>query len=291
MGLTPPDVTCVWSLQCSLGEGPLWWNGGLWFTDIKQKILYCFDPAGGAPRSWPAPSEVGFLAPLPNGHFIAGTKAGLQDFDPATGVFSLIREVEPDRPGNRLNDGAVDAKGRLWFGSMDDSETSPSGKLYRFHRGEVLAMDSGYVITNGPAFSPDGRVLYHTDTLARRIYAFDLGPDGGLANKRVFVEIEDGAGYPDGLVVDQEGSVWTGLFGGWGVRRYSPQGRLQQTVPFPVANVTKMAFGGPDLKTVYTTTARKGLDATALAAQPLAGGLFCFATDTPGQPCIAVAVA
>jgi D-xylonolactonase len=288
MGLTSPDVACVWPLQCSLGEGPLWWKGGLWFTDIKQNMVHRFDPAGGPSRSWPAPSQVGFLAPLANGHFIAGAKAGLLDFDPASGRFAQMRAVEPDRPGNRLNDGAVDQKGRLWFGSMDDGETEPSGALYRFHRGTLSLMDSGYVITNGPAVSPDGRVLYHTDTLARRIYAFDLDKDGGLANKRLFVEIEDGAGYPDGPVVDQEGSVWTGLFGGWGVRRYSPQGKLQQAVRFPVANVTKLAFGGPDLKTTYATTARKGLDATALAAQPLAGGLFCFTADTPGQPCIAV---
>ena len=288
MGLTSPVVACVWPLQCSLGEGPLWWGGGVWFTDIKQNMVYRFDPSGGAPRSWPAPSQVGFLAPLANGHFIAGTKAGLQDFDPATGGFVMMRAVEPDCPGNRLNDGAVDAQGRLWFGSMDDGEAQPSGNLYRFHRGALSVMDKGYVITNGPAFSPDGRVLYHTDTLARRIYAFDLDQDGGLANKRVFLEIENGGGYPDGPVLDQEGCVWTGLFGGWSVRCYSPQGQLKQTVSFPVANVTKLAFGGPDLKTVYATTARKGLNAAALAAQPLAGALFCFSADTPGQACTAV---
>jgi sugar lactone lactonase YvrE len=149
-------------------------------------------------------------------------------------------------------------------------------------------MDSGYIITNGPAFSPDGRILYHTDTLARRILAFDVGPDGALANKRLFTEIEEGAGYPDGPVVDQEGCLWTGLFGGWGVRRYSPQGQLLQAVPFPVANVTKLAFGGPGLKTVYATTARKGLDASALAGQPLAGGLFVFPAETPGQAQVAI---
>ena len=288
MGLTAPDVTCVWPLSCSLGEGPLWWNGVLWFTDIKQKMVHVFDPGGKASRSWATPSELGFLAPLAHGHFIAGTNAGLLDFDPASGAFTPLRAVEPDCPDNRLNDGAVDPRGRLWFGSMDDGEAQPSGKLYCFQRGELLVMDSGYVITNGPAFSPDGMVLYHTDTLARRIYAFDLSPDGALANKRLFVEIEEGAGYPDGPVVDKEGCLWTGLFGGWGVRRYSPQGKLEQVVPFPVANVTKIAFGGPDLKTVYATTARKGLDAEALAAQPLAGGLFCFTADRPGQPCMAV---
>jgi sugar lactone lactonase YvrE len=287
MGLSP-SVTCVWPLQCLLGEGPVWWDGAVWFTDIKQKMVHRFDPATGQGRSWDAPSQVGFLAPLTNGHFIAGTKAGLQDFDPAGGAFTLLRAVEPGLPDNRLNDGAVDPAGRLWFGSMDDAEASPSGTLYCLDRGRLAPMDSGYVITNGPAFSPDGRILYHTDTLARRILAFDVGPDGALANKRLFTEIEEGAGYPDGPVVDQEGCLWTGLFGGWGVRRYSPQGQLLQAVPFPVANVTKLAFGGPGLKTVYATTARKGLDASALAGQPLAGGLFVFPAETPGQAQVAI---
>lgn len=282
MGLS--SLSCVWPLQCTLGEGPLWWDNALWFTDIKRKKVHRFDPARGQGQSWPAPSEVGFLAPLENGHFIAGTKTGLQDFDPVSGAFTPIREVEPDCPANRLNDGAVDRRGRLWFGSMDDAEGKPSGKLYRLDRGRLTAMDAGYVITNGPAFSPDGRTLYHTDTLERLIYAFDLGEDGSLTGKRVFVEIEAGAGFPDGPVVDAEGCLWTGLFGGWGVRRYSPNGKLLESVGFPVANVTKLAFGGADLTTVYATTARKGLDAAALTDQPLAGGLFCVQTDIPGQP-------
>jgi sugar lactone lactonase YvrE len=172
---------------------------------------------------------------------------------------------------------------------MDDKEDQPSGMLYRFYRGSLAPMDSGYVITNGPAFSPDGRVLYHTDTLARRIYAFDLARDGVLSNKRLFVEIEDGAGYPDGPTVDSEGCLWTGLFAGWGVRRYSPEGRLLQTVRFPVANVTKIAFGGEDLTTAYATTAAKGLDAAGHKDQPLAGGLFSFKAPTPGLPAFAIA--
>jgi D-xylonolactonase len=284
MGLSAVAVDCVWPLQCALGEGPIWWGNALWFTDIKQSCVHRFDPAAGQGKSWPAPSQVGFLAPLANGHFVAGAKTGLLDFDPASGAFTPIREVEPDYPTNRLNDGAVDRCGRLWFGSMDDAEAKPSGTLYRFDRGSLTAMDGGYVITNGPAFSPDGRILYHTDTLQRLIYAFDLCEDGSLAGKRVFAQIEAGAGYPDGPVVDQEGCLWTGLFGGWAARRYSPGGQLLENVHFPVANVTKLAFGGADLTTVYATTARKGLDANALAAQPLAGGLFRFQTETPGQP-------
>lgn len=284
------SVDCVWPLACELGEGPLWWRGALWFTDIKQKKVHRFDPESGKGESWQAPSEVGFLAPLENGHFIAGAKSGLHDFDPATGAFRLVRAVEPDIPSNRLNDGAVDPEGRLWFGSMDDLECSPSGALYRLDRGGLSLMDPDYIITNGPAISPDGRTLYHTDTLQKRIYAFDLRADGSLAGKRIFAVIEEGAGYPDGPVVDSQGCLWTGLFGGWGARRYSSQGQLLQTVSFPVANVTKLAFAGADMKTVYATTARKGLDPAALAEQPLAGGLFRFQAETPGQSQTCVAI-
>lgn len=282
MGLSRP--VCVWPLACELGEGPLWWRGALWFTDIKQKAIHRFDPDRGNGESWPAPSEVGFLAPLQDGHFIAGAKTGLYDFNPADGAFRRTRTIEPNLPSNRLNDGIVDSRGRLWFGSMDDGEQNPSGALYRLDQSGLCVMDSGYIITNGPAISPDGRTLYHTDTLQKRIHAFDLGMDGSLSGKRVFAAIEDGAGYPDGPVVDSQGCLWTGLFGGWGVRRYSPQGALLECVSFPVANVTKLAFGGADLTTVYATTARKGLNAAALAAQPLAGGLFCFQAGTSGQP-------
>ena len=281
MALNAPEW--VWPVAATLGEGPVWWSGQLWFTDIKQQKIHRFDPSGET-QSWAAPSEVGFLAPRADGHFIAGAKAGLYDFDPASGVFSLLCTVEPDLPGNRLNDGAVDARGRLWFGSMDDGERAATGRLYRLEKSALAVMDEGYVITNGPAFSPDGRTLYHTDTLQKIIYAFDLGEDGALGNRRIFVRIEDGAGYPDGCVVDAGGCLWTGLFAGWAVRRYSPQGALLQTIEFPVANVTKIAFGGGDLKTVYATTAAKGLSPADLAAQPLAGALFSFKTDVPGLP-------
>jgi sugar lactone lactonase YvrE len=191
--------------------------------------------------------------------------------------------VEADQPGNRFNDGHVGADGALWFGSMDDAENRPSGALYRFDGAAVARMDEGYIITNGPAVSPDGRTLYHTDTLDKRIHAFDLALDGGLSNKRLFVELRDG-GYPDGMAVDAAGHLWVATFGGWRIDRFDAAGRKVGEVRFPCANVTKLAFGGDDLCTVYATTARKGLSAEELAAQPLAGGLFTFRVETPGLP-------
>ena len=279
-------LECVLHCACELGEGPVWRTSeqAVWFVDIKGKRIHRYEPETGAAFSWMAPVQPGFIAPTAAGGWIAGLKTGLHRFDPATGRFELMTAVEDAGLDNRLNDGFVDAKGRLWFGSMHDGETNLTGALYRLDAGGLRRMDDGYGITNGPATSPDGRTLYHTDTLKKTIYAFDVAGDGSLSGKRVFAQIEDGAGYPDGPAVDAEGCVWTGLFAGWGARRYSPAGKQIGFVKLPVANVTKIAFGGADLKTVYATTAWKGLSPDEHKAQPLAGGLFRFAVDTPGLP-------
>ena len=284
-------LECVWDVAAELGEGPVWSarDQGLWFVDIKGCEIHRFDPDGGETRTWPAPSNPGFIAPTAGGRWMVGLKTGLHRFDPSDGAFELFAPVEPDAPENRLNDGCVDRSGRLWFGSMHDPETSPTGALYRLGADGVPGVqDTGYVITNGPAFSPDGRTLYHTDTLDRVIYAFDLESSGALGARRVFAEIE--TGYPDGPAVDAEGCVWTGLFGGWGLNRYAPDGSLIEHVAFPVANVTKLAFGGDDLRTVYATTAWKGLSAAERRDQPLAGGLFRFRAATPGLPQVELAL-
>ncbi|MGA7540773.1 MAG: SMP-30/gluconolactonase/LRE family protein [Steroidobacteraceae bacterium] len=279
------EVTHVLEVGAELGEGPVWVEreSALFFVDIKGRRVHRFDPATRAHRSWPAPEQPGFLAPLRGGGFLVGLKNGLHRFDPRTGEFQRLAPVEPSRPANRLNDGCVSPEGELWFGSMHDPEVEPSGALYRRDaRGRCIALDEGYVITNGPAFSPDGRVFYHTDTCERTVYAFDRPAPHTLARKRVFVRIEDGAGHPDGTTVDREGGVWIALWGGWGVRRYAPSGRLLATVRVPCANVTKIALGGADLRTAYLTTAWKGLTPEQRAAQPLAGDLFSFHSPVPG---------
>ncbi|HEY8614780.1 SMP-30/gluconolactonase/LRE family protein [Phenylobacterium sp.] len=278
------EPECVFAAECELGEGPVWRkdDDALWFVDIKGLRIHRYEAATGAAWSWPAPAQPGFLAPVAGGGWIAGLKTGLHRFDPQTGGFELLAEVEDAGLGNRLNDGFVDAQGRLWFGSMHDAEAEPTGALYRLDGEGLKRCDAGYCITNGPAVSPDGRTLYHTDTLKRLIYAFDLSPAGELSHRRVFAQVDEG--YPDGPAVDAEGCVWTGLFAGWGARRYSPAGELLETVRFPVANVTKLAFGGDDLMTVYATTAWKGLSSAERDGQPFAGGLFRFEVSTPGLP-------
>ncbi|RSU48602.1 SMP-30/gluconolactonase/LRE family protein [Sphingomonas sp. S-NIH.Pt15_0812] len=278
-------VRNVWSLGATLGEGPVWdaRDAALWFVDIKQHRVHRFDPAGGETRSFDAPGQVGWVLPAADGGFLAGLQTGLHRFDPKSGAFTLLTAVEPDRPGNRLNDATVAADGAVWFGSMDDGETDVTGQVYRFHAGTLTTSTiPPVVITNGPAVSPDGGTLYHVDTLGHTIHAVPV--DGATTGTpRPFATIDAADGYPDGVTVDAEGGVWVGLWGGWSARRYAPDGTLDRIVRFPVANITKVAFGGDDLRTGFATSASKGLSDEDRAAQPEAGSLFAFDVDVPGR--------
>lgn len=281
------QVECVFPVGACLGEGPMWSaeEQAVWFVDIKGKRIHRFDTNSEQARSWDAPSAPGFILPARGGGFVTGLKTGLHRFDPRSGDFTLIKRVEPAHLNNRLNDGYVDSSGRLWFGSMHDPESEKSGVLYRLERdGECVPCDSGYCVTNGPAMSPDGKTLYHVDTTDQVIYAFDVEVSGSLVNKRVFARIEQPNVHPDGPVVDQEGCIWSGLFAGWGLVRFSPNGEVLEKVPLPCAHVTKAAFGGDDLRTLYITTGWAGLSDADRNAQPQAGGLFKVQVDTPGLP-------
>lgn len=281
------DPVCIWPLGAILGEGPVWVarDRALWFTDIKRRKLHRFDPASEQKRSWDAPSQPGFVHPARGGGLVVGLQTGLHLFDPASATFEFLTAPEPDRPGNRLNDATVAPDGSLWFGSMDDGETVASGAFYRLEPdGHAVRMGGECAITNGPVLSPHGSILYHVDSLARAIDRYDVAPNGTISNRRRFATIAEADGYPDGPTVDCEGHVWIGLWGGWRARRYAPDGSISAEVRFPVANVTKLAFGGPDFATAFVTTASQGLDDAALAEQPLAGGLFAFTADVPGLP-------
>ena len=282
----PATPECVWPVGAQLGEGPYWSAAeeAVWFVDIKGKFIHRFHEPTGATQSFPAPAEPGFIAPAKDGSIVAGLKTGLHRFNPKTGEFKLLEKIEPNARNNRLNDGYVDSAGYLWFGSMDDDEKDPTGALYQLTDGGSRKRDDDYVITNGPTTSPDNRTLYHTDTLKKVIYAFDRAPDGTLSNRRLFTRIGEGDGYPDGPITDSQGCIWSGLYSGWGVNRYSPDGRKLSKLAMPVANVTKVAFGGKDLRTLYITTAWKGLSAKERQEQPNAGGLFRVRVDVAGLP-------
>ena len=279
---------CVWPAEAILGESVLWHSAQqcVYWVDIKRPAVHAYDPVSGKRSTWPMPEPIGCIAPRRVGGFIAGLKSGLALLDLDTDGISPVANPEPDCPGNRFNDGKCDDRGRFWAGTMDDAVVSPSGWLYRLDpNGRCQAMDGPYVCTNGPAFAPGFRTLYHTDTIGRTIYAFDLSREGMLSHRRVFARFGPDDGYPDGMTTDRDGFVWVAHWGGWRVTRFAADGRIDSTIRLPVAQVTNCAFGGSDLGTLYITSAREGLDAAALARQPLAGGLFEIRTQTTGLAC------
>lgn len=279
--LFAPEV--LWDVGAHLGEGPIWHaaSQSVYFVDIKSRKIHRCKADGSARQTWDAPNQASFIVPVEGGGLVCSLRDGVHRFNEADGSFAPLHLIEADLADNRFNDAYVDHEGRLWFGSMHDPEEAPTGILYSIGRdGKVVVADTGYRITNGPAMSPDGKTLYHTDTLGRTMYAFDVN-DGVLSNKRVFIETAE-PGWPDGMAVDANGDIWLAMFRGHRIDRYTPAGELVQTVPFPVPNITKLAFGGDDLRTAYVTTAWKGLSDEERAQYPLAGALFTFRTETPG---------
>ncbi|SFD13702.1 Sugar lactone lactonase YvrE [Microbulbifer thermotolerans] len=281
------SAECVWPAGATLGEGPVWVarERAVYWVDIKEYRLHRYIPESRERASWRINAQVSALAPRAGGGFVCATRDGfaLLFLDGGTARLEMLGGPEGDLPGNRFNDGKTDAVGRFWAGSMDDGERAPSGALYRLDTDlRWQRLDAGYVITNGPAFSPDGGTLYHTDTLRRRIYAFEVSDSGSLQNKRLFLQLPDSAGYPDGMTVDSEGCLWVCHWGGWGISRFSPGGDVVGRIALPVSNVTSCTFGGGGRDQLYITSARKGLSEAELERQPLAGGLFCCRPGVSG---------
>jgi xylono-1,5-lactonase len=277
-------VDCVADVKAVLGEGPVWvaHEQALYWVDIKGRRLFRRTLAGEI-SEWQTPLRVGSLAPRAAGGFVAGTERGFAWVDPDRDRYELFANPEPDRPTNRFNDGKLDRSGRFWAGSMDDSEKTAAGALYRLDAGRgPVRIDDDYKVTNGPAFSPDGRTMYHNDSARQIIYAFDVDEAGAASNKRLFAQFGEGEGYPDGMTVDSEGCLWVAFWDGWCLRRFSPAGERLAELKVPVQRPTSCAFGGPDLDRLFVTSARIGLDEAALENQPQAGGLFVLSPGVTG---------
>lgn len=280
-------ATCLVPGDAILGEGPVWVpsEGALYWVDIKGPTIFRRPEASCEVERFTPPFQVASLAPMAGGGFIAGTRRGFALIDPRTGRYDPIVHPEPDREGNRFNDGKLDRAGRFWAGTMDDAEAAASGALYRLdHTMKPIRVDDGYRVTNGPAFSRAGTRLYHTDSARRVIFVFDLDEAGNVSGKRDFLRFGAGDGYPDGMTVDAEDCLWVAFWDGACVRRFAPDGIQLGEIALPVPRVTSCTFGGDDLATLFITTASVGLDPVE---NPLAGSLFAVrpgvlgVADTP----------
>ena len=279
------DLRCLVTGDTLLGEGPVWVarEGALYWVDIEGLRIFRWTEGSGAVDTWTPPFQVASLVPAADGGFLAGTVHGFAHIDPASGYYRPLARPAAEPPGNRFNDGKVDRHGRFWAGTMDDAQRVRSGALYRYGSDAGhIAIDAGYHVTNGPAFDLAGARMYHTDSGAQTIYAFDLDADGNAVGKRVFAQFGQGQGHPDGMTVDADDCLWVAFWDGWCLRRFDRDGQQIDELTVPVARATSCAFGGGDMRTMFITSARTGLTRAELETQPLAGSLFAVTPGTGG---------
>ncbi|WP_047144708.1 SMP-30/gluconolactonase/LRE family protein [Aquamicrobium sp. LC103] len=279
------DVDCVLPWGAQLGESPVWVaeEKRLYWVDILEPAVHRFDPASGRNETRSTNKLVSAILPAEGGRMFVASQDGIEKFDFALGTFDPYVNPEAELSENRLNDAKVDRHGAIWVGSMRLDASRPGGSLYRI-AGEtsVRQMESGITVSNGMGWSPDGSTFYFVDTVPGTILAYAVDGHGGISDRRVFAQIPEASGRPDGLAVDADGGVWCAIWDGWRVDRYTPDGKLDFSIEMPVPRPTSVAFGGDDLATLYVTSARTRLPASALAEAPLSGGLFACLTGHKG---------
>jgi len=284
-----------------LGEGITWCSRSQWlyWTDIEGSALYRARPDGQSLERFALPERLGCFSLCDDAaYLLMGLESRLAFFHLASATLHTIVPVETGLP-TRVNDGRCDRAGRFVFGTMDEATPhQPVGSFYRLNRDltlERLPLPNVH-IPNSIAFSPDASRMYYCDTLSRTIRCCDYSATGVLSNDRLFVALSDPDGYPDGSTIDAAGGLWNAQWGGRRVVRYGPDGQVSAEVVVPSAQPSCVAFGGPQLDTLYITTARVELAAQDLLEDPYAGGIFRAAVrfhglDEPlfgGQPARAV---
>jgi sugar lactone lactonase YvrE len=255
--------------EAALGEGPTWdaAAGRLLWVDILGSRVHTFDPSTGRRTVRRTDQHVGAAKPRAGGGLVLNLRDGVALLDPDDTFRWLHRDAVPGRRGN---DAAVAPDGSLWAGTMRYDEAPGGGTLSRLTgTGTAEAVLDSVTVSNGTGWSPDGRLMYYIDSPTRRVDVFDT-TEGRVSGRRPLAEIEDGAGFPDGLTVDADGCVWVALWDGGAVRRYTPDGVLDRVVTLPVRRPTACAFGGAGLTDLYITTARTGLS----APHPLSGSVL-----------------
>lgn len=282
------EVRCAVRCHNKLGEVPVWdvAEQALYWVDIEGKALQRLRPGSGEVRVWNLPERIGSFALREGGGLVCAFESGFAFFDPESERIDWIARPEAHLPGNRFNDGKCDRKGRFWAGTMDDSLSAHTAALYRLDPDlSVHKMDSGVGISNSLAWSPDDRLFYFADTLDREIRVYDYDhATGAISNRRLFANTLGDPGSPDGSTIDADGFLWNAQWNGWRLVRYAPDGSVDRVIELPVEKPTSCMFGGPELATLYVTTAIWDLSGEALEKQPLAGALLALDVGVKGLP-------
>jgi len=286
------DPHLVWPAGALLGEGLCWSPAqqAIYWVDILGQALMRQDMRTGERRTWSFGETISAVAECADRPgLIVSLRRHIAFFDPDTGALQRLPETEPQWPGNRFNDGKCDAQGRFWACTMDFDCEAPTGSLYRVTPSQPLpqiecAWEARFPVVNGPAWSLDGRILWLNDTPGGTVHAMDFDPaTGGVSKPRRWLRLPEGTGLPDGMTTDAQGRLWIAHWGGSRVTCHAPDdGRELACIALPAANVTNVAFGGPDFATLFISTAATGLTPAELKEQPMAGALFSVDTDAVG---------
>lgn len=287
--MTRLTAACVLDARADLGESPVWsaTEGKLYWIDINAPALHRFDPATGGNETWPMPDSIGSIALDRAGNVIAALRSGVYRIAPGAGARTKLADAPFDQAMARFNDGRCDRQGRFWAGGLYEPRDRRGTHLFRLENGRMVAQDAagGVTISNGLAWSPDSRVMYHADTPQNLVWAYDFDPgSAALSNRRVFLDLTATQERPDGAAVDSAGGYWLAMYGSGRVVQFSPRGERLRDVIVPAKGTTMPCFGGPDLRMLYITTARQRHTPEELAATPQAGGLFACRVEVAGLP-------
>jgi sugar lactone lactonase YvrE len=270
--------------RARLGEGPAWDAAAevLWWVDVWDYRVHRWDPRTGEDRAFDVGEAAAFAIPA-RGGAVVGLRQRVARLDAATGRLTTLAEIPGLDPRERINDGKCDPRGRLWLGTYARDEGEAS--LWCLDGAELRRMGSGLTIANGPAWSPDGRTFYLSDSPAKKVYAYSFDADAGtLGERRVFADRAGGDSFPDGAATDAEGCLWSAHWEGGCVVRFAPDGREVGRIELPIPLTTSCAFGGADLRDLYVTTAQVGLSDDRIEGAWESGDLFRVRVEVPGVP-------
>jgi sugar lactone lactonase YvrE len=287
--MTEPER--IGNVQCALGESPVWCAGeqALYWTDIPARMLWRWHAGSGRTDSWSLPEMAGSLALIEGGGVALAMETGIfrvEHPEPGEPLSerALLASVAHPSADMRFNDGRCDRQGRFLAGTMvcDTALALPLGQLYRLDavQGWLVGVCDGLIVANGLAFSPDGRTMYLSDSHASRqaVWAFEYDIDEGIPHgRRLFIDMTQHAGRPDGAAVDADGCYWICGNDGGVIHRFTPAGKLERSVSVPVAKPAMCAFGGTGLDTLFVTSIRMPDD-------PLSGALFALDAGVAGLP-------
>ena len=276
----------VWDSRCGVAESPVWdaVNRRLLFCDINGKKINALSVDTGARQTWDLPEVVGSFGLCRSGRLVVALRHRVVLFDPKTQAIADLTQAVVEPVTNRLNDGKVGPDGAFWVGSMDEnSPRQPLGALYRVTAdGRIEKKSEGYAVSNGLAWSPEGRIMYHSDSTSAIIEAWDFDPvTGGQSNHRVIAKLTSEAGRPDGAAMDMDGNYWSAGPSAGCINCFSSAGQLLKKLPFPVPGPTMPCFADDFM---YVTSLREGKSPETLQQYPTLGGLFRISAPAVGAP-------